>query len=32
MITRILVPDVGATGGEVRLVAWLAREGERVAE
>jgi pyruvate/2-oxoglutarate/acetoin dehydrogenase E1 component/TPP-dependent pyruvate/acetoin dehydrogenase alpha subunit len=30
VITKVIVPDVGATGGEVRLVAWLAREGERV--
>ena len=30
MITRIIVPDVGATGGEVSVVAWLAKEGEFV--
>lgn len=30
MITRILVPDLGATGGEVRLVEWLAPEGSFV--
>ena len=30
MIVRILVPDLGATGGEVRLVEWLAREGSFV--
>jgi pyruvate dehydrogenase E1 component alpha subunit len=30
MITRIIVPDVGATGGDIRLTAWLVREGEWV--
>jgi len=31
VITRIIVPDVGATGGEVSVVAWLAKEGDFVA-
>jgi len=30
VITRVVVPDLGATGSEVRLVAWLAREGDFV--
>lgn len=31
MITRIVVPDVGASGSEARLSAWLAKEGDLVA-
>jgi pyruvate dehydrogenase E2 component (dihydrolipoamide acetyltransferase) len=30
MITRIIVPDLGATGSDVRVAGWLAREGDRV--
>jgi pyruvate dehydrogenase E1 component alpha subunit len=30
VITRIIVPDVGATGGDVTIVGWLANEGEFV--
>src|SRR5262249_28365503 len=30
VITPVIVPDVGATGGDVRVAAWLAREGDRV--
>jgi pyruvate dehydrogenase E2 component (dihydrolipoamide acetyltransferase) len=31
MITRVLVPDVGATGGAMRLAEWLVKEDDRVA-
>ena len=30
MMTEIIIPDVGATGGDVRILAWLVRVGDFV--